>query len=324
VKGPFTLDTLARQARGSDGLHGAVGDHFQPGRAMTTGEAQAIAAFQAQLHTRVDLFQAANAGTISQQTLPPCNPNVPATCRGREFFIDQPIAVADMGHRGLCAACHSGPGLNTTNQFNPATPPLQPESDGTCPCLAGHTQPAFFGPPITAHQLADGTCPNNLLPTIKRTIQTSEGPTDLCFHRVTNNIVAELNTAALPEFIFSGVDPVWGPIQFRSPDLGHILQSGNLCEIALSCFLLPSSEPGVNFQTQSQFRIQSLWGSSRRQRFFHDNSARSLQDVLKHEQKFFHETALGLQAIGDPNALAFEISEQDAVDIIAFIRGIGL
>src|SRR4030095_16835488 len=65
VQGRFTLDTLQRQARGSDGLHGAVGDHFEPGRAMTATEGTAIGAFAAQLFTRADLFQAASSGTTS-------------------------------------------------------------------------------------------------------------------------------------------------------------------------------------------------------------------------------------------------------------------
>lgn len=269
-KSATTLTTLTRQARGTDGLHGALGDHFQPGRAMTANEGRDIAAFQAQLFTRLDLFVHANNGT--QPSLPACDPNVPASCRGREFFVSQPALASDMAHRGLCAMCHSGPGLNRTNEFNPVQPPAMPLSDGTCPCITGGLP---MGPAIsyfTSHANADGTCPDNALPTIPG---TTVAGMPACFHRLANNVVAERNIPDLPEYLFTGIDPTYGPIEFPSPDLGHIFTSGRLCEFAAACFLSPFSlsftpRPGT-LGTQSVFRIQSLWGVSNRRRLNHDN-----------------------------------------------------
>jgi len=294
--------SLEFQAGGADGLHGAVGDHFEPGRAATSTELANLAAFQRQLYSRASLASYAAGGPAP--SLPPCT--TAAECRGRTFFESTPILITDMAHRGLCATCHSGPMLNETNEFNPVQPPIAPESDGTCGCVAGGIP---FGPQFTVHTLPDGSCPAQLLPTSPRTI----GGVPSCVHRMTNNVVAERNNVDLPEYLFSGVDPVFGPISFQSPDLGHIMVSGNLCEVWAACFLNPG-------QTQSIFRISSLWGVGRKARFFHDNSATTLEGVLEHAQDFFHETAVGLGAFGDPNAPAFEISEQDAEDMVAYLR----
>ena len=295
--------SLAFQAGGSDGLGGAVGDHFQPGRAATATELANVAHFERQLYSRASLAVYAAGG--APPSLPACT--TASECRGRTFFESTPILVADMAHRGLCATCHSGPMLNETNEFNPVQPPNPPEADGTCGCVAGGIP---FGPQFTVHTLPDGSCPAQLLPTVPRTI----GGVPSCVHRMTNNVVSERNNAALPEYVFSGLDPVFGPIAFQSPDLGHPMISGNLCEVWAACFL---NGPG---QTQSIFRISSLRGVSRKQRFFHDNSQTTLDGVLDHAQDFFHETAVGLAAFGDPNAAAFEISEADATDIVAFMR----
>lgn len=290
---------LALQAGGTDGVHGAVGDHFEPGRAATATELANIAHFERQLYSRSSLAVYAAGGP--PPTLPACT--TASECRGREFLVSQPITVADMDHRGLCATCHSGPMLNRTNVFNPVQPPLPPEADGTCPCVAGGIP---FGPSFTAHVLPDGTCPAQLLPT--------EEVDGMCFHTFSNNEIGERNIVDLPEYVFTGMDPVFGPISFQSPDLGHIMVSGNFCELPLACVL---NGPQA---TQSIFRISSLWGVGRKARFFHDNSRTSLEGVLLHSQAFFHNTAVGLAGIGDPNAAAFEISDQDAADIVAYLR----
>ena len=44
--------------------------------------------------------------------------------RGRRFFEDVPISSDGSSKAGICAACHSGPMLNQTNQFLPV--PLPP------------------------------------------------------------------------------------------------------------------------------------------------------------------------------------------------------
>lgn len=86
---------------------GAVETHNEPGRLPTLAEANAIAAFQRGLfssHAMEEFFEEGEA------------PGLPAArnaleAQGKVFFEDGP--------RGLCAMCHSGPRLNTINQFNP-------------------------------------------------------------------------------------------------------------------------------------------------------------------------------------------------------------
>jgi cytochrome c peroxidase len=95
----------------------AVRTHDQPGRLPTAEEKKEIALFQRGLFSddRLEDFAAGGA--------PPALPagKTESQKRGRTFFVSSgPI---DATHRGLCATCHSGPLLNTTNQFNPVQPP---------------------------------------------------------------------------------------------------------------------------------------------------------------------------------------------------------
>jgi len=48
--------------------------------------------------------------------------------------------------------------------------------------------------------------------------------------------------------------------------------------------------------------------------YFYDNSAMTLEAVMRQYQIFFHLTAVGL------NGPSFEISDRDAADIIAFLK----
>jgi cytochrome c peroxidase len=92
---------------------GAIRDHAQGGATM--GDAVALAAFQ---KTRA-FFSSPELWRLSRGGPPPKLPlgGTASERRGRRFFEDRPPDPADGLRGGLCAHCHSGPLLNTTNAF---------------------------------------------------------------------------------------------------------------------------------------------------------------------------------------------------------------
>lgn len=120
---PTTLNTPAldpvlmvdgRQADLQSQATGAILDHAQGG-APSFAEARAIAEFQKTraFFSSQALWRFARGGPA---------PNLPqgrtaAERRGRRFFEDVPPNPADGLKAGLCAHCHSGPLMNTTNEF---------------------------------------------------------------------------------------------------------------------------------------------------------------------------------------------------------------
>lgn len=122
---PTTLNTPALDSVLMwDGRHptleaqalGAIQDHAQPTILPDAGDLAAIAAFQ-----RTDAFFSSPALMAFAQGGPaPALPlgTTDSEKRGRRFFEDRPPDATFKD--GLCAACHSGPMLNQTNQFLPA------------------------------------------------------------------------------------------------------------------------------------------------------------------------------------------------------------
>lgn len=81
----------------------------------------------------------------------------------------------------------------------------------------------------------------------------------------------------------------------QSPDPGRALITGN------------ASDP---IQSVNAFKIPSLRGAARTAPYFHDNSARTLEDLMRHYTQFF--------AIVSNNALV--LSEQDQADAVAYMK----
>ena len=162
--------------------------------------------------------------------------------RGRRFFEDIPDFV-DAKH-GLCAACHSGPMLNETNQF---------------------FEIVFGVPQHTRFQ---------------------------------NILVAELNVAGNPlrEYVFNQGTPAERHV--FSPDLGVSTISG------------VTDLEDITFSNFNAFKIPQLRGIRDTAPYFHDNSAKTLEDVLAHYKTFF-ELVTGGNLILTP---------QDQQDIVAFMK----
>jgi hypothetical protein len=91
--------------------HGAIMDHAQaPAPASDTDLART-----AEVQRTEAFFSSPAMVEASFFGRPPALPQgtTPAERRGRDFFVDQPIGP---NLEGVCAACHSGPMLNRTNQ----------------------------------------------------------------------------------------------------------------------------------------------------------------------------------------------------------------
>ena len=104
---------------------GAITDHAQATRAVTSRELDLIASFQRtpRFYSSLELLVFAFTGHH-----PPELPagRTPSEKRGRRFFEDLPpdFSVNPPNFKpGACAACHSGPLLNQTNQFLPVPVP---------------------------------------------------------------------------------------------------------------------------------------------------------------------------------------------------------
>ena len=69
-------------------------------------------------------------------------------------------------------------------------------------------------------------------------------------------------------------------------------------------------------ESLNAFKIPTLWGVAQTAPYFHDNSARSLEDALRHYAKFF-------AIISTPpggGAPGIDVNEQDQKDIVAFLK----
>jgi cytochrome c peroxidase len=116
--------------------------------------------------------------------------------------------------------------------------------------------------------------------------------------------VSELNEIGNPvqRFLLHNTDGTTTPL--CSPDPGRALITGNIPAIPLPCSAL-----GPPFSDWNAFKIPILWGVKDTAPYFHDNSARTLEDVAAHYAKFF-------QLI--PAKLTLTL--QDQADIVAYLK----
>ena len=174
--------------------------------------------------------------------------------RGRRFFEDVPPDLSAGLKPGLCAHCHSGALLNTTNEFAAAFIP----------------SPA----PIPAGQ------------------------------RFLSVGVSEFNAALNPvrEFIFDKGTPK--EIHLVSPDPGRALITGIANDVDKGIINDPRLEH------TNAFKIAPLRGIRHTAPYFHDNSAKTLEDVAHHYANFFFVASGGL----------VQLNPQDEKDIVAFMK----
>jgi cytochrome c peroxidase len=269
---PTTLNTPAldpvlmldgRQLTLQDQARGAITQHAQATRAVTSRELDLIANFQRTPRFYSSLEMLVLAFTGHAPGLPAGR--TPSEKRGRIFFEDLPpdFSVNPPNFKpGACAACHSGPLLNQTNQFLPvAVPP------GT-----------RFQSVLVSEFNAAG---NPVL--------------DFVFRNQLRDLDPATNVDGVPD----------GVVVVSSPDPGRALISGRADDLG-------------SFDQLNAFKISPLRGIARTAPYFHDNSARTLEDVAEHYRKFF-------LIVSDPDGPGplqpvLVLTEQDKRDIVAFMK----
>lgn len=117
--------------------------------------------------------------------------------------------------------------------------------------------------------------------------------------------VSETNDARNPvhEYVFRNADNT--TTRLVSPDPGRALITGI------------GKESGL-FDNVNAFKIPTLWGVTRTAPYFHDNSARTLEDVVAHYGKFF-EVASDLDGPG-PQPPLIVLTPDDEADIVAYLK----
>ncbi len=196
----------------------AIRTHAVATRAPTEHELSLIAAFQQtkRFFSSKKLFEFA-AGDEAP-SLPPGNTE--SEKRGRRFFLDVPISPYSKD--GLCAICHSGPLLNTSNGFNPLPPGL-------------------------------GFVPKG--------------------ERFQSILSAELLPGSEPLRTYIITNPDGSETVVETSDPGRALITGDF--------------RGFPFGNLAQFKISSLRNVRNTAPYFHNNAARTLEEVMAHYAKFF-------------------------------------
>ncbi|MFN7915376.1 MAG: cytochrome c peroxidase [Vicinamibacterales bacterium] len=118
--------------------------------------------------------------------------------------------------------------------------------------------------------------------------------------------VSEVNAAQNPvqEFIFTNPDGTKTSV--FSPDPGRALITG----------VTPQQDP--TFLNVNAFKTPSLWGLGKTAPYFHDNSAKTLEDVVAHYNLFF-SIASDPDGPG-PMPPLLTLSPQDQADIVAYMK----
>jgi len=111
-------------------------------------------------------------------------------------------------------------------------------------------------------------------------------------------LVSELNVAGNPVLDFNFTNPDGSITVVSSPDPGRALITGR------------ADDQLTTFDHTNAFKIPSLRGVARTAPYFHDNSAKSLEDVLLHYQLFFDIVTGGF----------IHLDARDMADIIAYMK----
>jgi cytochrome c peroxidase len=264
---PSTLNTPAldpalmydiRNLDLQDQAAGAIDRHAQATVSPTAQQLAAIAEFQ---RTDNRFFSSRALKAFAEGGEAPALPagQTASEKRGREFFVDAPWAPPSK--KGVCALCHSGPLLNTANEFTTA---------------------------------ATGAPPG---------------------WRAFDILVSSRNLMNNPVRTFAVTDVCGATLMVRSPDPGIMIT--DVYNIPLLAQFLPPRELCILHPAffANMFKTPQLRDVRRTAPYFHDNSAKSLQDVLD-QYVFFFTSNLGFP-ITDSNIV---LTQQDIDDIIAFLR----
>jgi cytochrome c peroxidase len=188
-----------------------------------------------------------------------------------------------------CGICHSGPMLNRVSEFHP-----DPEAVG------GRFESTSVG--------AEPGNPNPKF--------------EWCFVDPSSNEISpppDLPAEGVPEYVRNGrvfrrpvADPGIALIRDPAMDFTGTAPDGRITTVTTG---LLSAIVGLPL-----FKIPTLWGTPNTPPYFHDNSAKNLEEVLEQYNFMFQDFPGFADAAGcDPEA-AECLSEQDRADIVAFMQ----
>ncbi|NND59052.1 MAG: hypothetical protein HKN49_02180 [Gammaproteobacteria bacterium] len=125
-------------------------------------------------------------------------------------------------------------------------------------------------------------------------------------------LVSERNLAGNEEFTFIVQDPNYGPREITTPDPGVLLTDPQPPE-----FHVPPEFGGPLplWFTANFFKVPQLWGVKDTAPYFHDNSAKTLEDVAE-QYRFMFENSFDVNG----NPLGIVLTEQDQADMVAFLK----
>ena len=119
--------------------------------------------------------------------------------------------------------------------------------------------------------------------------------------------IEERNLIGNPVFSFVVTNPDGSTVVINTPDPGAMLTTP-----------VPGPPPGSGFPSPPRaffanlFKIPSLWGVKDTAPYFHDNSAKTLEDVAEHYEFFFFTSS--------PSTRGFVFTAQDQADMVAFLK----
>lgn len=204
--------------------------------------------------------------------------------RGRVWFEDAPVGPtmnANTPRKGLCAMCHSGPMLNTSNGHNPLPP-------------------HFLGDPFAAPG-SPGAAPCNKPWTEAEVTHVPKGT------RYQSVLVSDFNLGNNPLYNFVLHLPDGSSVQLPpTPDPGRALITGNFTGFPT---------PGSEF---NNFKIPQLWGVKKTAPYFHNNSAKTLEAVVNHYANFF-AFATDCFVDGDPSFVMTAQDKADLVAFLKLL-----
>ena len=241
-----------------DQASGAIERHALATIPPTAAQLDAIAEFQ---QTNNRFFSSKAMRLFARGGPPPGLPEgrTPSEKRGREFFVDAPWNPPSK--KGVCALCHGGPMLNTSNEF---------------------TTDATGAPPGW---------------------------------RAFDILVSSRNVLNNPVHTFAVTDRCNATLTVTSPDPGIMITG--VYNIPMLAQFLPPEETCILHPAffANMFKTPQLFGIRQTAPYFHDNSAKTLEDVLQ-QYAFFFTSNLGFP-ITDSNII---LTPQDIEDIIAFLK----
>ena len=118
--------------------------------------------------------------------------------------------------------------------------------------------------------------------------------------------IEERNLIGNPIYSFVVTNPDGSTVVINTPDPGAMLNNA-----------VPAPPPGSGFPTPPRaffanlFKIPSLWGVKDTAPYFHDNSAKTLEEVAEHYAFFF---------LTSPSTSGFVFTAQDQADMVAFVK----